>query len=72
MDRNKLRVLPGGKSEHLFADYRFISGEITDTRLMGVLGMHLHWELPYPAAEPHLHQYNFYDIYDLGLETYRS
>ena len=72
MDRNKLRVLPGGKSEHLFADYRFISGEITDTRLMGVLGMHLHWELPYPAAEPHLHQYYYYDIEELGLETYRT
>lgn len=72
MDRSKLKVLPGGRSENLYADYRFISGEITDTRLMGVLGMHLHWELPYPAAEPHLHQYYYYDVEELGLETYRT
>jgi len=32
----------------------------------------LHWELPYPAAEPHLHQYYYYDIEELGLETYRT
>lgn len=72
MDRSKLKVLPGGRSENLYADYRFIGGEITDTRLMGVLGMHLHWELPYPAAEPHLHQYYYYDVEELGLETYRT
>ena len=72
MDRGRLRVLPGGKSENLFAEYRFIDGQITDTRLMGVLGMHLHWELPYPAAEPHLHQYYYYDVEELGLETYRT
>lgn len=72
MDRSGFKVLPGGKSENLFAEYRYIDGEITDTRLMGVLGMHLHWELPYPAAEPHLHQYYYYDVEELGLETYRT
>jgi|LSQX01.1.fsa_nt_gb hypothetical protein len=72
MTKHAFQVLPGGRSEHLFSDYRFVSGEITDTRLMGVLGMHLHWELPYPTAEPNLHQYYYYDIEELGLETYRT
>jgi len=72
MAKHAFKVLPGGRSEHLFSDYRFVSGEVTDTRLMGVLGMHLHWELPYPTAEPNLHQYYYYDIEELGLETFRT
>ncbi len=72
MEKSTLKILPGGRSEYLYEDVRFVSGEVTDTRLMGVLGMHLHWELPYPAAEPNLHQYYYYDIEELGLETYRT
>ena len=72
MDKSGFKVINGGKSESLFSEYTYLDGEVTDTRLMGVLGVHLHWELPFPAAEPHFHQYFYYDVEELGLETYRT
>lgn len=47
--------------------YRFIKGEITDTRLMGVVGMHLHWDLR-EAANSDLHQFFYFDVEELGLD----
>jgi len=61
MEKRELKVIDGGKSQSLFAQYIYLGGEVTDTRLMGVLGVHLHWECPYPKEQPHLHQYFYYD-----------
>ena len=65
----ELKVLKGGKSSSLIDEYRFAGGEITDTRLMGVVGMHLHWILPYETEARDLHQFYYYDIEELGLES---
>ncbi|MBO5516459.1 MAG: hypothetical protein J6A42_00020 [Firmicutes bacterium] len=65
----ELKVLKGGKSSSLITEYRFAGGEITNTRLMGVLGMHLHWLLPYETENRDLHQFYYYDIEELGLES---
>lgn len=65
----ELKVLKGGKSASLINEYRFAGGEITDTRLMGVVGMHLHWILPYETDARDLHQFYYYDIEELGLES---
>ena len=65
----ELKVLKGGKSSSLISEYRFAGGEITDTRLMGVVGMHLHWILPYETESRDLHQFYYYDIEELGLES---
>ena len=65
----ELKVLKGGKSSSLITEYRFAGGEITDTRLMGVVGMHLHWILPYETENRDLHQFYYYDIEELGLES---
>ena len=65
----ELKVLKGGKSSSLITEYRFAGGEITDTRLMGVVGMHLHWILPYETESRDLHQFYYYDIEELGLES---
>ncbi len=64
-----LKVLKGGKSSSLINEYRYAGGEITDTRLMGVVGMHLHWILPYDTEDRDLHQFYYYDIEELGLES---
>ena len=53
----ELKVLKGGKSSSLITEYRFAGGEITDTRLMGVVGMHLHWILPCETESRDLHQF---------------
>ena len=65
----ELKVLKGGKSASLINEYRFADGEVTDTRLMGVFGVHLHWILPYEAEERDLHQFYYYDVEELGLES---
>ena len=65
----ELKVLKGGKSSSLITEYRFAGGEVTNTRLMGVLGMHLHWLLPYETENRDLHQFYYYDIEELGLES---
>lgn len=65
----ELKVLKGGKSSSLITEYRFAGGEVTDTRLMGVVGMHLHWILPYETEDRDLHQFYYYDIEELGLES---
>lgn len=65
----ELKVLKGGKNPSVINRYRFAGGEISDTRLMGVVGMHLHWILPYETDDRDLHQFYYYDIEELGLET---
>ena len=65
----ELKVLKGGKGTAAIHEYRFAGGEITDTRLMGVVGMHLHWILPYETESRDLHQFYYYDIEELGLES---
>ena len=64
------KVLQGGRNAAALSEYRFLEGEITDTRLMGVLGMYMHWQLPYGDEESsHLHLFFYYDVEELGLES---
>ena len=65
-----LKLIKGGKVNS-GSDYTYISGCVTDTRLMGVLGLHLHWKyLPQGEKEySHLHQYFYYDIEEIGLDS---
>ncbi|MBR6025362.1 MAG: hypothetical protein IK069_01240, partial [Firmicutes bacterium] len=46
-----------------------IQGCVTNTRLMGVIAMHLEWEDCAIKANPHVHQYYYFDYEELGLET---
>jgi len=55
---------------------RFLTAEVTDTRLMGVVALAVAWEVT-PAGgaddEPYrFHQFFYYDAEEYGLETYRS
>lgn len=61
-----LSVIVGGGGSP--PTYKFIEGEVTDTRLMGVLGMHLRWSLP-ESPGPDLHQFFYFDIEELGLDS---
>jgi len=47
----------------------FADGEVTNTRLMGALGMHVHWQLINQAEETFdLHQFIRYDVDLKGIE----
>ena len=46
-NKYNFQVLRGGLSETAFTSSRqFVSAYITDTRLMGVVGIYIHWYLP--------------------------
>ena len=65
-----LTLLKGGK-DYTGSVYNYVSGCVTDTRLMGVLGLHLHWTFSSDMEEglQHVHQYFYYDIEELGLDS---
>ena len=71
MDRNKFTVIKGGNESVL--DHReFVSAHITDTRLMGVVGLHIHWEVKEAGVPVGFHQFFYFDAEEYGLDSYRS
>lgn len=68
----KLRVIEGGLLPKEKCERRFISAYVTDTRLMGVLGMHIHWNLVDCCQTSDLHQFFYFDAEEFGFETYQS
>ena len=61
-----IRIIKGGLDAP--DRYKYRQGCVTDTRLMGVLGMHLEWEDTKRPDEPDFHQYYYFDCEELGLE----
>ncbi|MGI6751463.1 MAG: hypothetical protein ACOX4U_02455 [Anaerovoracaceae bacterium] len=73
MGKRKFTVIKGGadgipSSEKL----RFVSAYVTDTRLMGVTGLYIHWRFERSGEDISFHQFFYYDSEEYGLETYRS
>lgn len=67
----ELRVVPGGYSEGPATSYKqFISAYITNTRLMGVVGVYVHWKLPENSLRTEMHQFFYLDAEEYGLDTY--
>jgi len=66
-------VLRGGLLETA-ADSKkeFISAYVTNTRLMGVVGMYIHFRLPENEHQQDLHQFFYFDAEEYAFETYRS
>jgi hypothetical protein len=66
-----LTVIKGGKDASKGSDYTYVYGCVTDTRLMGVLGLHLHWKYfqPEDGEIQHEHQYIYYDVEELGIDS---
>lgn len=67
----EFKVIRGGKDPE--NKYSFVSGAVTDTRLMGVLGLHIHWQkqLEYTEEPVNLHQFFYFDVEELGLDSIR-
>lgn len=73
LNRNDLKVIQGGGSNAVaICEHKFISAYVTDTRLMGVVGLHIHWMLESPTFFSDFHQFFYFDAEEFGLETYRS
>lgn len=73
MSKPLLTVIEGGLSPSKEnTEKQFAGAYITNTRLMGVMGMYVHWKLPeYPSC-PDFHQFFYFDAEEYGFESYRS
>lgn len=71
MDR-KFKVIRGGLDSPLDSNKQFISAYITDTRLMGVTGLYIHWGIEAEDLSSDFHQFFYFDAEEYGLETYKS
>ena len=73
MAERKFKVIKGGAAAALSSNRRkFLSGFITDTRLMGVVGLYIHWELSNTDSVSDFHQFFYFDAEEYGFETYKS
>lgn len=73
MTERKFTVIKGGAAAALSNNRRrFLSGFITDTRLMGVVGLYIHWELSNIDFISDFHQFFYFDAEEYGFETYKS
>ena len=73
MEKNQFTVLRGGLLDSAATSRKeFVSAYITNTRLMGVLGMYMHFKLPDNLVQRDLHQFFYFDAEEYGFETYHS
>ncbi|MGN1333851.1 MAG: hypothetical protein ACI4U1_01945 [Anaerovoracaceae bacterium] len=71
--KTQFRVINGGLADTCFTSSRqFVSAYTTDTRLMGVVGIYIHWYLPQNTLLKHFHQFFYMDAEEFGFETYES
>lgn len=71
--KTQFQVIRGGLSETPFTSSRqFVSAYITNTRLMGVVGIYIHWYLPQNMLLKHFHQFFYMDAEEFGFDSYES
>ena len=72
-ERMTLRLLGGGLSETADSSRKeFQSAYVTDTRLMGVLGMRICWHLPDNTHYKYQYQFFYFDAEEYGFDRYES
>lgn len=73
MAKQKFTVIKGGlESPSLDQEKFFVSATTTDTRLMGVIGLHIHWKFKEKCIPNDFHQFFYLDSEEFGFETYQS
>ena len=66
----ELTLIEGGLGPVRKAEYVFADASVTDTRLMGVLGLRIHWEKQTAGGQKSdIYQFYYYDVEELGLDT---
>ncbi|MBS3994487.1 MAG: hypothetical protein KGZ33_01730 [Alkaliphilus sp.] len=69
MDKRGLRVIKGNKIQAVEKKYSFIEACVTNTRLMGVLGLRITWELEKGEI---YNQFFHLDVEEFGLDDFMS
>lgn len=73
--KHNFTVIKGGKSDTASfkpEDLIFVDAYVTDTRLMGVLGLSIVWEIIDDKGNIPFHQFFYFDAEEYGLDTYES
>ena len=69
LNKSELKLIKGGLCDTPVSKIRsFISAYVTDTRLMGVMCMYVHWIID----DEDLHQFFYFDCEEHGFERYKS
>ena len=72
-NNSPFKVITGGLSEDVNSSKReFAAAYVTDTRLMGVVGMYVHWYLPDNVRHKELYQLFYFDAEEHGFDNYKS
>jgi hypothetical protein len=73
LKKSDFKVIVGGLSTPgKIISRRFLSSFVTNTRLMGVVGLYINWEVETRDGFLSMHQYFYYDAEEFGFETYKS
>ncbi len=69
MSKPKLTVLEGGYGRKLHSGYHFIEARATNTRMMGVVGIHVVWK---KSEDRMIHELYHLDFESYGIDGYES
>lgn len=69
--KHNFKVLKGGNTSSEESTYKFINSFVTNTRLMGVEVLYIHWQEESQDQE-HFHQFFYFDGEEYGLDNYIS
>ena len=73
MTNRNFTLIKGGLSEAPESDKKsFVSAFITNTRLMGVVGLYMHWKVEEDGMISDFHQFYYFDAEEYGFQTYWS
>jgi len=69
----KLKVIKGGLHQTVQKTNKvFSNAYATNTRLMGVFVVYIHWGFDIPDLDSNLHQFFYIDAEEFGIESYRG
>lgn len=72
-NNSPFKVITGGLAESVNSSKKeFAAAYLTDTRLMGVVGMYVHWYLPENVRYKELYQLFYFDAEEHGFDNYKS
>ena len=72
-NRHNFNLIKGGLNESAGSGvHEFAGAAVTNTRLMGVISMTVHWYLPENSQMTDLYQFFYFDAEENGFETYSS
>ncbi|WP_129595751.1 hypothetical protein [Anaerophilus nitritogenes] len=69
MNKNRFKVIRGKKEKLEKRKYKFVSAYVTNTRLMGVMGLKIKWK---NEEEEIFYQFFHLDCEEFGLDDYKS